>query len=171
MVLLVNKTEFMIKVTVEPDSSYNCILQTFKCPSCKGWSGVEFTGVFDLCPHIPNQEINVGPNKSENVINTGCSYRITIECEMYVKKTVTNYFCFFPYEEEKTVKTLIPYEKHRSYNKNTKKITFDLTPIEIHLATSPDIVGCGCTPKIQKKEIRENIKDKNRSFFIDKEKL
>ena len=54
MVFLKNNTEFTIKVTVEPDLKYNCILESFRFPSCKGWAGCECTGKIDLCPEVLN---------------------------------------------------------------------------------------------------------------------
>ena len=164
MVFLKNNTEFTIKVTVEPDVKYNCILESFKFPSCKGWAGCECTGKIDLCPEVLNQEIQVGPKKTEEIFNTGCNYRISIKYQIMKTRYQTSYVCFIPFEEEVNDYEYIDYGMHRSYNKKTQYITFDLTNSEIKTAMAHEVVGCGCVPKPAN---QENEKSKSRSFLIE----
>ena len=58
----------------------------------------------------------------------------------------------------------IDYGMHRSYNKKTQNITFDLTNSEIKTAMAHQVVGCGCVPKPGN---QENEKSKSRSFLIE----
>ena len=164
MVYLTNNTNYTILVTVEPDLKYKCLIESFKFPSCKGWGGCECTGKIDLCPEVLNQEIQVGPKKTEEIFNTGCNYRISIKYQIVKKRYQTNYICFIPFEEEINDYEYINYGMHRSYNKKTQNITFDLTNNETKIPMTQEVVGCGC---VAKPSNRENIKSKNRSFFIE----
>ena len=200
MVLIHNKSKYIIKAIIEPEKKYNCLLHSFGCGLFYICKECNFSGKCDLCPEKQNQEIILDPDQKENVVTEAC-FRITTNV-IEIKEEKIEYFCFFfPVLVEKERKLEKTFNKNMTYIKCKQADVVELyvsegqwkvmkkepsffggeKPIEEKRVKydivkkdkgmTPDVVGCGCKPKEPKMKKSLSIIMKPNENYDEEEEL
>ena len=199
MVLIHDKSKYIIKAIIEPERRYNCLLKSFGCGLSYFCKECKFAGDCDLCPEIQNQEILLDPDQTTNVVTEAC-FRITTNV-IEIKEEKIEYFCFFfPVLVEKERKLEKTFNKNITYIKCKQADVVELYVSEGQWKVmrkeastygdemsnkkkkikydienkknemTPDVVGCGCNPKKSKmKKSYSIIMEPNENYDEEEE--